>query len=69
MLVLTRKRAEQIVIGEVVIAIGPGRVRIGITAPDDVDVRRAELPADACPSEAPAGGRMPLAPNRKGRTP
>lgn len=47
MLVLTRKPGEQIVIdGNVVITvlkIGPGRVKLGIKAPDDVDITRTEL--------------------------
>ena len=72
MLVLTRKCEERIVIGEVVItvvAIGPGRVRLGIEAPDDVVVRRAELPADDFPHRAPDRSGMVLTSNRKGRTP
>ena len=58
MLVLTRKRSEMIQIGEnVVIKVlqtGRSTVKIGIEAPDDVRVIRAEL---AC---APAAGH-PLA--------
>jgi len=58
MLVLTRKRSEMIQIGEnVVIKVlqtGRGTVKIGIEAPDDVRVIRAEL------AGAPAPGH-PLA--------
>lgn len=47
MLVLTRKPGEQIVIGGnvviTVLKIGPGRVKLGIKAPDDVDITRTEL--------------------------
>ena len=47
MLVLTRKQAEMIRIGEhivvKVIATGRGKVKIGIEAPNDVRVMRAEL--------------------------
>ncbi len=71
MLVLTRKCEEQIVIGEVVItvvAIGPGRVRLGIDAPADVVVRRAELPDTFRSAVPPARPRLALAPTRKGRT-
>ncbi len=54
MLVLTRKKSEMIRIGDSVvikvISTGNGKVKIGIEAPNDVRVVRAEL--DAC-SEAP----------------
>jgi len=47
MLVLTRKPGEQIVIGNnvrlTVVSVGPGRVKIGIEAPDDVRVDRQEI--------------------------
>ncbi len=47
MLVLTRKLGERIMIGEgielKVLAVNGGRVRIGITCPDDVRVLRSEL--------------------------
>ncbi len=48
MLVLTRKPGEEIIIGEnirVVYLSGGGQARIGIDAPKDVNIRRAELPA------------------------
>jgi carbon storage regulator len=47
MLVLTRKPGEEIVIGEgirlKVVAVGAGKVRLGITAPADVLVDRLEI--------------------------
>lgn len=47
MLVLTRKRGERIVIAEniilTVVEANPGRVRIGIDAPDDVPIMREEV--------------------------
>jgi len=46
MLVLSRRRQERIVIGGVeltILDIGPGRVRLGIAAPDSVAIVRAEL--------------------------
>ncbi len=49
MLVLTRKAGEKIVIDNhivvQVIRIDGNRVRIGIEAPSDVNIRRQELPA------------------------
>ena len=47
MLVLTRKAAEQILIGNditvTITRIDGGQVRVGIEAPPDVLIRRAEL--------------------------
>ncbi|MCI0359331.1 MAG: carbon storage regulator [Planctomycetaceae bacterium] len=47
MLVLTRRQDETIVIGQCVavqvLGIEGGRVRLGITAPAEVSIRRAEL--------------------------
>jgi carbon storage regulator len=47
MLVLTRKKQESLIIaGNIsitVVSVENGRVRLGITAPHDVSVRRAEL--------------------------
>lgn len=47
MLVLSRKRSEQIVIGSeirvIVVKIEGNHVRIGIEAPDDLTIVRAEL--------------------------
>jgi carbon storage regulator len=46
-LVLTRKRGEEIVIGDnirlTVVAVSGNQVRLGITAPPDVPVRREEV--------------------------
>ena len=47
MLVLTRKPGEQIVIGNniriTVVGVGPGRVKLGIVAPDNVRIDRQEI--------------------------
>jgi len=47
MLVLTRKNGEQLVIGRdvvvTVLAVNGGRVRLGIQAPGEVTVHRAEI--------------------------
>ena len=47
MLVLTRRIGEQIVIGNdirvTIVNVGPGRVKIGIEAPHNVRVDRAEI--------------------------
>jgi carbon storage regulator len=47
MLVLTRRDGEEILIGNevtiVVVKIGSGKVRIGVTAPKEVPVHRAEI--------------------------
>jgi carbon storage regulator len=47
MLVLTRRLAEEILVGDdiriTVIAVHGNRVRLGITAPDGVPIRREEL--------------------------
>ncbi len=49
MLVLTRRDGEQIVVGDDVIikvlAVARGRVRVGIEAPRNVQVRRSEIPS------------------------
>ena len=49
MLVLTRKVGEKIWIGEdiclTVVQVDRGKVRLGIEAPKDVNIRRAELPS------------------------
>ncbi len=48
MLVLSRKKQEIVRIGEnifvQVVDLGKGRVRLGIGAPRDVNIRRDELP-------------------------
>jgi carbon storage regulator CsrA len=55
MLVLTRKRGEQVVIGDgitlTVVEVRRDRVRLGFDAPDQVGILRAEL---ACRQEGPA---------------
>ncbi|MAT13927.1 MAG: carbon storage regulator [Planctomyces sp.] len=55
MLVLTRKKSEMIQIGEnivvKVIRTGKGHVKLGIEAPADVRVLRAELCDEACELE------------------
>jgi carbon storage regulator len=49
MLVLTRKVGEEIVIGDTIrvtlVEVGPGRVKIGISAPREMSVDRAEVRA------------------------
>ncbi len=49
MLVLTRRDGEQIVVGDDVIikvlAVARGRVRVGIEAPRNIQVRRSEIPS------------------------
>jgi carbon storage regulator CsrA len=49
MLVLTRKLGEKILIGDnvvlTVVEIRSGTIRLGIDAPQDVSIRRAELSA------------------------
>jgi carbon storage regulator len=51
MLVLSRKVGERIVIGDTVIvqvlAVRRGQIRLGITAPPSVSIRREELPRHA----------------------
>lgn len=47
MLVLTRQKGQSIVINETIVVtiteLRGGRVKVGITAPTDIVVRRAEL--------------------------
>jgi carbon storage regulator len=54
MLVLTRKQAEMIRIGDSivikVISAGRGKVKIGIEAPNDIRVIRAELQEKLAPT-------------------
>ena len=62
MLVLGRKPTEQLVIdGRIVITVvrvGGGQVRLGIEAPRDISIHRAELrqPADECQGQSLQGG-------------
>lgn len=59
MLVLTRREGERITLGDdivvTVVSVQGNKVRIGITAPDDVSIRRGELIFDA--DAAPTAGR------------
>jgi carbon storage regulator len=61
MLVLSRKVGERILIGEniavTVVRIGQGGVRIGIDAPNDMNVVREELAGGE--TVAPSGENMP----------
>lgn len=47
MLVLSRRKDESIIIGEgivvTIVEVGRGRVRLGITAPSNVSIRREEV--------------------------
>ena len=49
MLVLTRQKLEQIMIGDnitlTVVRIGMDSVKLGIEAPCEINIRRSELPA------------------------
>ena len=66
MLVLCRKKGEQIVIGEgiqvTVLVVKGGRVRLGIEAPNAVSVHRKEVydKIHHRAAEVPAGQEMPL---------
>ena len=60
MLVLSRKIGEKILIGDqisvTVVRIAPGVVRIGIDAPDNLNIVREELKTqDQVPAPTPAG--------------
>ncbi|MCE9608055.1 MAG: carbon storage regulator [Planctomycetia bacterium] len=50
MLILSRKLHESIRIGDditvTIVRLGRGRVQVGIDAPDDVRIRREEIPAE-----------------------
>lgn len=50
MLVLTRRKDEQVVIRQdiviTILSIQGGRVKLGIKAPEDVSIRRVELPPE-----------------------
>lgn len=64
MLVLSRKTDESILIdGRIevtVVQVEGGRVRLGITAPREISIRRSELPPrdDSLRSESPATTRQ-----------
>jgi carbon storage regulator len=59
MLVLSRKKREQIVIGDkitiTIVEIKGNRVRIGIDAPDDVMILRFELWVEVIPDDPEPG--------------
>lgn len=63
MLVLSRKLGEKVVIGNgitlTVVEVTGNRVRLGIDAPDDVRILRAEL---ACWQDVPESGNEPAEP-------
>jgi len=63
MLVLTRKPGEAIVIGDDVeieiVAIGGGKVRVGITAPRSTTVHRKEVYVELQAQEATENGAEP----------
>jgi carbon storage regulator len=65
MLILARKRDEQIVIGDgivvTVVAIRGGSVRLGIEAPKDVSVHRKEIYDAIQRKEREAEARPPTA--------
>jgi carbon storage regulator len=64
MLVVTRREGEGLWIGDQievrVLAIGQGKVRIGVGAPDDVQIVREEL-IEERDRDAPAGGAEQIA--------
>lgn len=68
MLVLTRRISEKLIIGEnveiTIVRIDGGQVRIGINAPKDVPIRRAEL-AELSESEKIKARKPPLAAKKK----
>jgi carbon storage regulator len=73
MLVLTRRVGEELVIGDgiriTLVAIHGKQVRLGITAPEHVLIRRAELgcaPAEAVPPAAKEGEGWRSAAGRAG---
>ena len=62
MLVLSRKKNEQIVIGDrifvTVVDVGRGNVRLGVDAPKDVPVHRKEVFEAIKHGRAPRGRRL-----------
>lgn len=64
MLILVRKVQQEIWIqGGIsiqVLSIERDRVKLGITAPNDVKVMRQELLVDGDPPAVPVGGKAPL---------
>jgi carbon storage regulator len=63
MLVLSRKVNEEIVIGNdiciTVVRVEGNRIRLGISAPDDLNIRRGEIAFESPAIEARAGNRSP----------
>ena len=63
MLVLTRKKQESLIIaGNIsitVVSVENGRVRLGITAPHNISVRRAELAPLPAPTPVGVGAGEP----------
>lgn len=65
MLVLNRKEGERIVIGDnIVITVvrgGSDRIRLGISAPREIPIRRKEIPPqlNAAASESPGAVKSP----------
>ena len=63
MLVLTRKREQSIIIGDnveiMVLGVSGDKVRLGITAPRDVEVFRKEVIADRGNGQAPSDDQEP----------
>ena len=70
MLVLTRKLMEKLFIGDdicvTVVRLEGGQVRLGIDAPRDVAVVRAELVPDRQPARYRSDHQTPISPNRPG---
>lgn len=67
MLVLSRKKEEEIVVGSgdnamvvTVLEITAGRVRLGFTGPTEVPVRRSELPPPSIPSSTSKPPKEPV---------
>jgi carbon storage regulator len=64
MLVLSRKPGEKVLIGEditiTVLRASGGRVRLGVDAPDHIDIRRAELAESEAARVRERPGMKPL---------
>ncbi|MCI0419110.1 MAG: carbon storage regulator [Acidobacteria bacterium] len=69
MLILTRRKGQQIRVGEsvvlTVLELNNGRVRLGFEAPEDVVILRQEIQSDFR-LETPAAKRSTLRPRIKG---
>lgn len=65
MLVLTRKEGESLMIGDniklTVLAVKGGQVRVGIQAPQEVNIHREELLTDSRSDEALSGAALSAA--------